>query len=186
MRTSTIDRRTRSLHRRWTTVAALAALVAAAVSSLSGGPDAWARLLVGTVSVVAIAAACREQLSLRVGLGLGLVNAAIVPIEIGADRTVIAAVAGLALLVAAESVVVAQRLLTSAPVVSTRVEAVALLARTAMATGAVLIVVTIAQIGRLGTVAAVLGVVVAVVALAALSTSGGATDDGGAETPVRP
>lgn len=171
MRTSTIDRRTRSLHRRWTTLAAMAALVAAGVSSSTGGPDAWIRLVVGMVSVVALVAACREQVALRVGLGLGLLNAAIVPIEIGVDRTVIAAIAALALLVAAESAVVAQRLLTSAPVTSTRSEALHLLGRTAVAAGAVLIVVAIAQVGRLGAAAALVAAAGAAVALVALATS---------------
>ena len=171
MRAAAIDRRTRSLHHRWTALATIAAVAAAGVTSFTGGPDSWVRLVIGVVSVAALAAACREQLPLRVGVGLGLLNAAIVPVEAGPDRTLIAAVAALALLVAAESTVVAQRLITSAPVTSTRSDVIHLLTRTAIASGAVLLVVGVAQIGRLGAVAALVGAAGAAVVLAVLTTA---------------
>jgi hypothetical protein len=136
-------------------VAAVVLAAGAAVVALTaGGTGPWARWLLGAVSVVGFAAAARFRTGLHVGVIAGVATVAVVPVDAVIDRGLVAGVGGVLVLLASECTQVARRLITIAPVSSSRrdVRAVVGLAlAAAAATAATSLVARIAEpLGRPG------------------------------------
>lgn len=168
MKAVTLERRTRRLVQLWT-IAAIAAVAAAlAVALLAGGTSQWVRWLLGAVAIYGFAGASRFRTGLHVGALAGVAMIAIVPHDAVVDRGVIAAVGAVLILLACELTHVARRLVTIAPVQSTRRDVGALGLLTIAATAAVAIAGLVAQLDRWSERPLIIGLVVSGVALIAL------------------
>lgn len=165
MRRIQLDRHTLRFQRRWTAAALAFAAVAAVAPVLAGGTDAWFRLITGALTVGGTLGACRFRNTLHLPIASALSAAALLPDDATISPAIIAGITGVAMLLCAECVAVARRLVTAASVrsVARDVRAVALVAAASIA--AVLGVAALAQLGRFGGRVLVLGLPVAAVAI---------------------
>lgn len=165
MRAVTLEHRTRRLVQRWTAGAAALATAAAGVAVAAGGTTAWARWLLGLVTIVAFGSASRFRTGLHIGAASGVVMIAIVPHDAVLDRGVVAAIGGVLVLLACESSHIARQLITIAPIQSTRRQAIALGRLALVACLGVAITSAFAQLDRWGGRSMVLGLAAAGTAL---------------------
>ena len=161
MRRVALDQATRRLVRIWTFASIGAVSAAATLAVGAGGRTTWARLVLAAVSAIGFVRATRHQTNLYVGVGAGLAMLAIVPIDATLDRGVVAGGGAVLILLAAEAAQVARRLVTVAPVRSSRRDALAV-GRLGLAAGAsVSIAGLVAQVDRWGSRPMIVGLAVA-------------------------
>lgn len=161
-----LPRSTLRLHRRWTAVAIALSSVTAIVPLLAGGTDPWFRLLTGTLTVGGTLTACRFRTTLHLPIVAGLAGAALLPDDATVDASVVVAISAVSLVLAAESVAVARRLVTAAPVSSTRRDRRALVTLALASSCAVGFVAMLSRLDGVAGGTAIVGLPLAAVALA--------------------
>ncbi|MDJ0769158.1 MAG: hypothetical protein QNJ12_10200 [Ilumatobacter sp.] len=168
MRAVTLERTTRRLVAQWTAASMLLTATALAVTLAAGGNSEWTRWLLGIVSMAGLAGATRYRLSLHVGVAAGVLMLSVVPHDATLDRGVVAAIGAVLVLLAAEAASVARRLVTIAPIRSTRHDAIALASLTVISVVGVTVVAAVAQLDRWGSRVFVIGLAITAAALTAL------------------
>jgi hypothetical protein len=174
MKAVTLERRTRRLVRFWTSVSVATALAATLVALAAGGTSLWVRWVLGLASIYGFAGASRFRSSLHLGVLAGVAMIAVVPHDAVLDRGVVAAVGAVLVLVACEAAHVARRLITIAPVQSTRLDAKALAVLTAAAVAGVAVTGVVAQLDKWSSRPLVLGLAITGGAVIALTQNGSA------------
>lgn len=168
MKAVTLERRTRRLARWWTTAAIAAAATALIVALAAGGTSQWARWLLGLAAMYGFAGASRFRLGLHLGALAGVAMIAIVPHDAVIDRGVVAAIGAVLILLACELTHVARRLVTIAPVQSTRLDTRAVWMLTVTASVGVAIAGAVAQLDRWTQRPLIVGLAIAGAALVTL------------------
>jgi hypothetical protein len=168
MRAVTLEHRTRRLAQLWTGAAVAAAAVALTLALLAGGTSDWTRWVLGVVSIYGFAGASRFRFGLHLGALSGVAMVAIVPQDAVLDRGLVAAIGGVLVLIACELAHVARRLVTIAPVQSTRLERRAISRLFVLAACGVAVTASAAQLDRWGGRPLIIGLTGAGAALVAL------------------
>jgi hypothetical protein len=172
MKAVTLERRTRRLVQYWTTIAVVAATAAMVVSLAAGGDSSWVRLLLGMASLYGFARASRFRAGLHLGTISGILMVAIVPQDATVNRGVVAAVGAVLILLACESAHIARRLITIAPVQTTRSDARALAQLVGAAAVGVAVTGAVAQVDRWSARPLIIGLPIAGLAVLALLRTG--------------
>ncbi len=168
MKAVTLERRTRRLVHCWTTISISAAAASMSVSLAAGGDSSWVRLLLGVASLYGFAGASRFRGGLHLGTSAGVLMIAIVPQDATVDRGVVAAVGAVLILLACESAHLARRLITTAPVQTTRPDARALAQVIGATVIGVVVTGTVAQVDRWSMRPLIVGLPIAGLAVLAL------------------
>lgn len=166
-----VPEQTGELARRWLIATVAATVVAAAIPVIAGGPEAWARALIGVLTIVGFILAARHRWTLNLPVAAALLSVVAVPDTATVDRAIVAFPTAIAVLVAIECAVVTRRLDTAAPVTSTAHDPAAIVATVVTATIASAIVAGLAQLDRFGWRAPAVGATVAL-AVVALTVRG--------------
>jgi hypothetical protein len=156
-----IPAQTAELRRRWLTLTIAAAVVAASLPVVAGGPGLWVHLLMGAGAVAGFVFAALRRRSLVLPVTLALLSVLLVADTAHADRAVLALPVSIAVLLAVECATVTRRLDTVAPVDSTAGDAAAVTAIIGVAVVAGLVVAALAQLDRFGHRALAAGVMIA-------------------------
>ena len=105
--------------RRWLIATVAAAVVAATIPVVAGGPGTWLRVVMAVVTIVGFTLAALHRWTLEIPVVLALLSVLTVPDTASVDRAIVALPTAIAVLVAIECAVVTRRLDTAAPVSST-------------------------------------------------------------------
>jgi hypothetical protein len=162
MRAVVLERHTRSMVTAWSVFAGSCSLAAGLLATIAGGKTAWLRLVLALASAGATVAATRFRIPLHLGVWLGVIALAFVPFDARLDRSTVAAIGSVLVLIASESAHVARRLVTAAPVRSSAGDRRALVSLALWAVAAVAVTAAVAHFARLGSrwwVAGVVGVI---------------------------
>lgn len=166
-----VPAQTCELQRRWLTATVAAAVVAATIPVVAGGPGVWLRLVMASVTVAGFTFAARHRWMLEVPVFVALLSVLLVADTARVDRAIVALPTAIAVLVAIECAVITGRLETAAPVSSTGHDPAAVVATVAASPIAGAIVVGFAQLDTFGLRALAAGGTVAL-ALVALTVRG--------------
>ena len=169
MKAVTLERRTRRLVRLWTSFSVVAAWAATLVALAAGGTSLWVRWVLGLASIYGFAAAGRFRMGLHLGVLAGVTAIAVVPHDAVLDRGAVAAIGAVLILVASEAAHIARRLITIAPIQSTRLDAKALALLTAAAAVGVAVTGVVAQLDRWSSRPMILGLAITGSAVIALT-----------------
>ena len=156
-----VPEQTGELARRWLTATIAAAVVAATMPVVAGGPDTWARVVMGILTIVGITLAARHRWTFSLPVASALLSVVTVPDTAPVDRAIVALPTAIAVLAAIECAVVTRRLDTTAPVSSTAHDPAVIVATLATAAIAGGIVAGLAQLDRFGWRAPAAGATVA-------------------------
>jgi hypothetical protein len=156
-----VPEQTGELARRWLIATLAAAVVAATIPVIAGGPEAWARAVLGIVTIVGFTLASRHRWTLNLPVASALLAVVAVPDTATVDRAIVAFPTAIGVLVAIECAVVTRRLDTAAPVTSTSHDPAVIVATVATAAIASGIVAGLAQLDRFGWRAPAAGATVA-------------------------
>lgn len=165
-----LEHRTKTLVRVWSSAAVVFAGAALALALAAGGNSEWSRLVLGAVCIGGLAAASRYRVGLHIGVLSGVAMLAVVPVDAAIDRGLVAGIGAILIVTAAESAHVARRLITTAPVSSTRLDARAIASLVAASGVATVLTAAVTQLDRVGGRAAVGIVLLAGVAAASVET----------------
>ncbi len=165
-----LEHRTKTLVLVWTSVAVVFAGAALALALSAGGNSEWTRLVLGAVCIGGLVAASRYRVGLQIGVVSGVAMLAVVPVDAAIDRGLVAGIGAILLVTAAESAHVARRLITTAPVSSTWLDARAMAELLAASVAATALTAAVAQLDEIGGRAGAGIVLLAVVAAASIAT----------------
>jgi hypothetical protein len=166
-----LEHRTRTLVRVWTSVAVVFAGAALTLALSAGGNSEWTRIVLGAVCIGGLAAASRYRVGLHIGVVGGVAMLAVVPVDAVVDRGLVAGIGAILIVTAAESAHVARRLITTAPVSSTWLDARAMAGLVAASVTATALTAAIAQLDEFGGRATAGIVLLAVVATASIAAA---------------
>jgi hypothetical protein len=163
-----VPAQTGELWRRWLTATVAAAVVAATIPVVAGGPGVWLRLVMASVTIVGFTLAALHRWSLELPVVVALLSVMLVADTAQVDRAIVALPTAIAVLVAIECAVITRRLETAAPVSSTGHDPAAVAAIVAASASAGAIVAGLAQLDTFGLRALAAGgtIALAVVAFA--------------------
>jgi len=161
-----VPEQTGELARRWLIATIAAAVVAATIPVVAGGPEAWARAAMGIATIVGFTLAARHRWTLNFPVAVALLSVVAVPDTAQVDRAIVALPTAIAVLAAIECAVVTRRLDTAAPVSSAAHDPAVILATVVAAAIAGAIVAGLSQLDRFGWRAPAAGATVALVVLA--------------------
>ena len=145
-----VPAQTGELARRWLIATVAAAVVAATIPVVAGGPGAWLRVVMGVVTIVGFTLAARHRWTLEFPVVIALLSVMTVADTARVDRAIVAFPTAIAVLVAIECTVVTRRLDTAAPVSSTAHDPAVVVAIVAAAAIAGAIVAGLAQLDTFG------------------------------------
>ena len=141
-----VPTQTAELGRRWLTATVGAAVVAATIPVVAGGPGTWLRVVMAVVTIAGFTSAALHRWTLEIPVVLALLSVLTIPDTALVDRAVVALPTAIAVLVAIECAVVTRRLDTAAPVSSSVHDPPAVMALVAASVIAGAIVVAFAQL----------------------------------------
>jgi len=160
-----LDPRTLRYQRRYTGAALGFAAIAAAAPIVAGGASLWFRWIAAVVTIAGTLGACRFRITLHLPIGTALAAAALLPDDASIDPAIVAAITATSMLLCAEAVAVARRLVTAATVPSVGADSRALATVAGGAVIAVLCVGALAPLERFGVRVLVVGLAVVMVAV---------------------
>ena len=166
-----VPAQTRELARRWLIATVAAAVVAATIPVVAGGPGVWLRMVMAVVTIAGFTLAAFHRQTLEIPVLVALLSVLTVADTAPVDRAFVAFATAIAVLVAIECTVVTRRLDTAAPVSSTGHDAAAVAGIVVVATIACAIVAGIAQLDTFGWRALAVGATIAL-AIVALAVRG--------------
>ena len=166
--TSVVPTQTAELGRRWLTATVGAAVVAALIPIVAGGPGVWLHFPMAIVTIVGFTLAALHRWTFEVPVIVALLSVMTVPDTATIDRAVVALPTAIAVLVAIECAVIARRLDSAAPVSSTGQDPAAVAAIVVASVVAGGIVVLFAQLDALGLRALAAGGTIALTVVALL------------------
>ncbi|MEO6572007.1 MAG: hypothetical protein ABIO83_10740 [Ilumatobacteraceae bacterium] len=121
-----LERHTRRLVRRWTAVSMSCVLAATLLAVGAGGNSAWTRWALGVASMAGFVAATRYRASLHIGVLAGVAMLAVLPFDARVDRSLVAGIGAIMIVLAAETAQIARRHVTTVPLRFERRDATAL------------------------------------------------------------
>jgi len=166
MRSRVVPAQTGELWRRWLTATVAAAVVAATIPVVAGGPGVWLRLVMATVTIVGFTLAALHRWTLEVPVVVALLSVMVVADTAQIDRAIVALPTAVAVLVAIECAVITRRLATAAPVSATGHDPAAIAAIVAASVIGGAIVAGLAQLDTFGLRALAAGGTIALAVLA--------------------
>ncbi|MEZ5297915.1 MAG: hypothetical protein R2697_17060 [Ilumatobacteraceae bacterium] len=164
-----LERTTRRLHTTWRFGALAAAALAGGLAVAAGGPTVWFRIVLTVAALERLDAAIRHRTALTTATVLLAVAAVAVPADARFDRTIVAGLAAVAIVIATEAAHVARRLVTVAPVDDTRRDAAWILRLATLSSLGVAVLLMSAAVVPASWLAVVAGVLVATVAATTLT-----------------
>ena len=167
MKSLAVPAQTGELRRRWLTATVAAAVVAATIPVVAGGPGVWMRSGMAIVTIAGFTLAALHRWTFEVPVVVALLSVLLVADTARVDRAIVALPTAIAVLVAIECAVVTRRLETAAPVSSNGYDPAAVAALVGASAIAGAIVAALAQLDTFGLRALAAGgtVALAVVAL---------------------
>jgi hypothetical protein len=166
MKSLVVPAQTGELWRRWLTATVAAAVVAATIPVVAGGPAVWLRLVLAIVTIGGFTSAALHRWTLEVPVVVALVSVLLVADTARVDRAIVALPTAIAVLVAIECAVITRRLETVAPVSATGHDPAAVVAVVAASAIAGAIVAGLAQLDTFGLRALAAGGTVALAVVA--------------------
>jgi hypothetical protein len=161
-----VPAQTGELGRRWLTATVAAAVVAATIPVVAGGPGVWLRMIMAVVTIAGFTLAALHRQTLEIPVVVALLSVLTVADTARVDRAIVAFPTAIAVLVAIECTVVTRRLDTAAPVSSTGHDAATVAGIVVAATIAGSIVAGLAQLDTFGLRALAAGATVALAVVA--------------------